>query len=185
VKRPYGITLDIACNKSGWPSILIYQQRNCEPWPKAVEPDPPSPDRLMVGRYFGFKLDIMLGTLRFPVKKLWKKEFWKFSLPYADRQTAINPWNSGNHWFVLTIPYCPGFFISCGIGGKYKQPGFYFGFKTYQVNRISSGLINYYTNKYEGTEENPVYTWASKEEQGNIYMCLSTRTSEDILKEEE
>ncbi len=186
MKRPYGYTIDIGCNRKGLPSVLIYPQRNREPWPKSVEPDedPNKPDKLMVGKYFGFKLDLMFGTLRFPVKKFWKKEFWKFNMPYEDRQTAINPWNSGNHWFVLTIKHCPGFFISFGIGGKNKQPGFYIGFKTYRVDRISSGLRDYYTKEYAGTKDNPVYTWATPEEQGNMYMCLSARTSSDILKED-
>jgi hypothetical protein len=135
-------------------------------------------------KWFGFRLDLIFGTLRRPIPNIFKREFYLFNASdpgdpnYVRKESEINPWNSGNHWFVLTIPYCPGIFLSAFI---YK-PGFYLGTKTYEVNRISSQLLDYKTQKYQYDENGkPIYTWASEEEQGNIYLCPSGSLRSDLM----
>ena len=75
------------------------------------------------------------------------------------------------------------------------QPGFYVGFKTYYVNRISSQLKSVYmpdgndlfgfeegdSIHYNRTDWTPIYTWATKEEQGNSYLILTIAGRGDIV----
>jgi hypothetical protein len=140
---------------------------------------------------FGIRLDLMIGTLKRPIPKVFLKEFWlrnasRFGDPnYVRKESTINPWNSGNHWFVLKIPFCPGIFFSTFIKvGKNKQPGFYIGTKTYEVNKISSCLLDYAKQEYQTNNlGNPIYTWATREEQGSIYLCPSASIRSDLIED--
>ena len=134
-------------------------------------------------RHGGFKIDINIGTLRRPIPKFWKKEFW--SRDYMTQEPATNPWNSGNHWFVLTVPFFIGVFISICYGAGERQPGFYIGCKTYEVNEISQGLGKY----RKGNPEIRLYkypypkhrAWGKASEVGNIYLCLSASLRSDLV----
>jgi len=134
-------------------------------------------------KHGGLKIDINIGTLRRPIPKFWKKEFW--SRDYMTQEPFTNPWNSGNHWFVLTIPLFIGIFISICYGAGERQPGFYIGCKTYEVNEISQGLGKYdagnpenYLHKYPYPEN---VAWGKTNEVGNIYLCPSASLRDDLV----
>ena len=134
-------------------------------------------------KYGGFKFDLLAGTMRRPIPRFWKKEFW--SQDYMTKEPATNPWNSGNHWFVLTIPWMIGFFISICYGAGKRQPGFYFGLKTYEVNEISQGLGVYdigNSQEYLVKLPYPQYVaWGRYDEKGNIYLCPSASVRDDLV----
>ena len=144
MRTPKGISLEIGLNSKMAPSIYLGQQAFIQIRPMAVEISPVTGLQQFVRNTFGgIKIDISIGSILRPVRKLWK---WP----------PENPWTSGNQWFVLRIPIIPTFFVSLSIGKKGKQYGVYLGFKTYEVNHISN----------EGG-------WAKKDEIGNIYLCPS------------
>ena len=134
----------------------------------------------------GFRFDLLVGTFRRPVPKFWKREFWwDYDKYYAERNQATNPWNSGNYWFIATIPWMPAFFLSCSWGWGEKQPGFYVGFKTYRVDHISCQLKQFKPDRddlfvFDG-EGNKVWTWCDAEEVGNEYLCLSASVRGDMV----
>jgi len=126
--NPHGISLEVGFDDKGvHPHILKQRMQTIRPWINGK-----------VAPRGGFKFDIGIGTMRRPIPKFWKKEFW--SKDYVTKEQNTNPWNSGNHWFVLTIPFMPYLFISCCYGAGKRQPGFYFGFKTYQISDKNSCL---------------------------------------------
>ncbi len=111
IKSPKGISFNFGIGKHWIPSFLII------PVPlRTIRPKIQEAGKLTTVKRFGFRLDILLGTLRRPVPKIYKREFWLRHAKspgdpnYVTKETAINPWNSGHHWFGLTIPVCPGFF---------------------------------------------------------------------------
>ena len=59
-------------------------------------------------------IDIGIGTIRRPIPKFWIKEFW--IRDYAIKNPLTNPWNSGNHWFILNIPVMPYIFLGVFLG---------------------------------------------------------------------
>ena len=128
----------------------------------------------------GFKLDISFGTLRRPIPKFWKKEFW--AKDYMIQEPNTNPWNSGNHWFVLTIPVFIGIFLSISYGAGKRQPGIYIGCKTYEVNKISQDLIDYSAGEpwVQAVYKDEI-AWGDKKEKGNIYLCPSASIRDDLV----
>ena len=179
IKKPIGISFEFGCaeveGKRKW-FVYLSKQKLIH-----VRATYPINGNMINARYGGFKLDLNLGTLRGPIPKFWKKEFW--SRDYMTQEPATNPWNSGKHWFVLTIPICIGIFISACFGLGEKQPGFYFGMKTYEVNRISQNLIDYSIG-----DPSKLATWTDKlawgkeEEKGNIYLYFSMTLREDMVE---
>ena len=142
MKQPKGISLEIGLNSKMVPSMYLGQQSFRQIRPIAVELDPKTYlQKFVRNTYGGIKIDISIGAILRPVRKIWR---WPLE----------NPWTTGNHWFVLRIPVIPAFFISLSFGKRGRQRGFYFGFKTYKVDRISN----------EGK-------WAKEDEVGNIYLC--------------
>jgi len=134
----------------------------------------------------GFKFDLNIGTICRPIPRFWKKEYR--SKDYIVKEPATNPWNSGNHvklwnWLpfvqehVLRIPISIGFFFSIYITiGKYK-PGFYFGFKTYVIDKISQALGLYNEGDpevYLHKAPYPLVTaWGKREWSGHTCLCPS------------
>ena len=175
--RPYGISFEIGCYKDG----------NQRRWFIYVGKQKPLHIRPTVNNrnadYGGFKLDISIGKLRRPVPKFYKKAFW--SKEYMKKEPATNPWNSGNHWFVLSIPFFVGVFLSVCYGAGKNQPGFYIGTKTYEVNAISQGLGLYNfadPTKLLHKHRYPSFVaWGKKWESGNIYLCPSASIRKDLV----
>jgi len=101
------------------------------------------------------------------------------------QEPATNPWNSGNHWFVLTIPLFVGLFVSICYGAGERQPGFYIGCKTYKVNKISQGVGNYDIGNpemYLHKQPYPVnVAWGKSSEVGNVYLCPSASLRGDLV----
>lgn len=62
----------------------------------------------------GMKLDLVAGQMIRPVRKFW--------------EPGNNPWKGDEPWFVIRCPMI-GPFISLAVGDL----GFYFGFKTFEV----------------------------------------------------
>lgn len=183
MKKPVGISINIVDSK--WPINIVSLPL------RTIRPQKKVDGKLTTVKRFGFRLDIMLGQLKRPIPKIYKKEFWLGSASrfgdknYVRKESTINPWNSGNHWFILNIPICIGIFFSACVQIKDGvQPGFYIGTKTYEVNRISSQLMNYEKQTYlTNNLGNPIYTWATKEEQGNVYLCPSASLRSDLIED--
>lgn len=160
--NPFGISFNIGF--AGWyPSIMIsrIQMATCKP--QAVyEIDDGVNARHVISETsgFGFRFDILAGTLRAPMGPFWKLDYWKNRAKY-------NHWESGLHAFVYTIPLMIGFFCSMTVptGGD-RQSGFYFGLKNYRVDKTSN----------KGG-------WASPEEMGNFYMVLTSTARRDMIEE--
>jgi hypothetical protein len=96
-------------------------------------------------------MDLHVGTIRRPV---------------INPLTWANPWTSGRHLFVLTIPVCIGGFISAFIRIKQYTPGFYIGTKTYRYDYISATK--------DPNAEPKEWTWGyGPDELHNIYMAPS------------
>ena len=127
-------------------------------------------------RYGGLKLDLVLGKVRFPVPKFWKKEFW--SQDYMVQEPATNPFNSGKHWFVLSLLTFIWPFICFAFPYKgERQPGFYLGAKTYHVNEISQGFGRYDIGNPEVLLEKAPYplvlAWGKQSDVDKVYLCLT------------
>jgi len=118
-------------------------------------------------KYGGFKFDIMFGKTRRPVSRFYKIWRFFFNKDYVSHETEFNPWNSGNHWFVWTIPFDIGFFISL----SFWIFEIYFGSKTYAVNRISQNLKIYKPDRNDIIMDE--IAWGDAAEKGNVYMCPS------------
>jgi hypothetical protein len=130
----------------------------------------------------GIRLDLLYGTIKRPVPKFYKKEFW--SSDRVKKEQNTNPWNSGKHWFVLHIPFCIGFLFSICLGWGKNQPGFYIGLKTYVVNHISAYLKKYspdHNDTFIIINGEPVMTWCNKSELGNKYLCPSVSIRKDLV----
>ena len=170
--NPIGITLEVGRDDKGW---FVYLGKL-----KLLKVRP-SRDGIDA-KYGGFKFDLLAGVMRRPIPRFYKKEFW--AKDYMVQEPATNPWNSGNHWFVLTLP-CFGFFISACYGKGKRQPGFYFGLKTYEVNEISQGLGRYeignpeeYLVKWPYPE---IVAWGRNNEKGSLYLCVSASLRDDLV----
>lgn len=130
----------------------------------------------------GVRLDAVWGTIKRPVPRFYKKEFW--SRDYVKKEQNTNAWNSGNHWFVLNIPCCAGLLLSACFGWGKNQPGFYVGLKSYRVDHISSFLKKYspdHDDMFVVVNGEPVLTWCSQSELGNEYLCPSISIRKDMV----
>lgn len=118
----------------------------------------------------GIRFDAFIGYIVRPVSKWYHWRLWKAVLTgnkYG--KMLFNPWNSGNHWFVLRIPFrLPVLFISASIIiGKFN-PGGYLGFRTALVDNNTH-------RKAEWADDGEVlrwcdeYAWGNESENGNIY----------------
>ena len=157
MKKPVGLSLEIGINSEWWPSLLIYRQKLGRLRAKVPEAGPipnAGDDSLKTFAYFGLKVDLNFGTWRWPVNH-WSWPPW---------YPKVSRWNSGKHWFVMTIPFFPGLYISSYVGNKKMVWGFYLGCKTYMMNKNSTSLINETGNHW------PEMAWGRKEELGNFYI---------------
>jgi hypothetical protein len=177
MKKPIGLSIEFGINSEKKPSLLIYPQRwgrlrakvpEVSSWHKTTE--------LKTAKYLGAKLDLHFGTWKRPVARLyqWRWDKWR------PRSNWGNPWNSGDHWFVLGGFPCIGAFVSLFVKIGKKEPGIYLGTKTYKVDHISSQLKDK-NDTYITKDGKPVYTWATEKEQGNIYLCPSLSIRADLV----
>jgi len=191
MKKPFGYSFHFGINSKFMPTFMIMPIKLGTLRPKTIEHKEYFNESEVANvTYFGIRFDISFGTLRYPVSPFYKKEFWLTNARrfgdknYIEKESNTNGWNSGKHIFTITIPFMPAFFISACLGNKKTQPGFYLGFKTFKVDHISSQLLNYETQEYQFDENgDPIYTWATKEEQGNFYLCLSASTRSDLIED--
>jgi hypothetical protein len=125
----------------------------------------------------GFRFDIVWGPIVRPIPKFWLPGFW------LRRDQGYNPWHQGCYAFILRIPYSIGFFMSAGLGWGNRQPGFYFGLKSYKVDHGSSGLKNengwFVIDLDTGTVP---LTWPKKKDVGRIYLCPSMSIRSDLVE---
>lgn len=174
MKKPIGISLEIGRDEKGW-FVYLGKQKMLHIRPTRNNTN---------ARYGGLKIDLSFGTVKRPLPKIYKREYW--SKEYMVREPATNPWNSGNHWFVLSIPIpVPTFFVSLCYGAGKRQPGFYFGFKTYEVNAISQGLGRYNVGQPEKVLAKAPYpanvAWGGIKDVGNIYLAFSFSIRKDLV----
>lgn len=144
MRKPIGYSFEIGINENKTPSLCMYPTQFCNIRPIAVMSNlVNAPIPSMVRNVFGgIKVDLLFGKIKRPVLN-----------PFAKQ----NPWTSGNHWFVIDIPFpLPALFISLGFGKRGRQFGFYFGCKTYRIDHISNAG-----------------KWCDESEMGNIYLCPS------------
>jgi len=185
MEKPIGISLEIGFDNSGSHCNLLKQRlQSIRPWTK-------QDGKWKIAPYGGFKFDLTIGTFRRPIPKFWKKEFW--SRDYITKEQNTNPWNSDNYWFILSIPWFPSFFISCCYGKGEKQPGFYFGWKTYRIMDLSQGHIvecqlkQYMTDRNDkfifDNDNNPILTWCNINDLGKTYTCLSASIRDDLIED--
>ena len=196
MEKPVGISFEIGKDDKGW-FVYIGRQKllhirptrheDDNSWFKFQWKDPYITIEDHRGwknaRYGGLKLDLMFGRYRCPMPLFWKKEFW--AKDYMVQEPVTNSWNSGNYWFILDIPYFLSPFISLCFGLEEKQPGFYLGAKTYEVNEISQGLGRY---DIGNPEENLIkwpypetVAWGRNNEKGNLYICVSASLRGDMV----
>jgi hypothetical protein len=64
-------------------------------------------------------------------------------------------------------------------GAGERQPGFYIGTKTYEVNRISQNR-KIYTSDRNDIIRNEI-AWGKESEKGNIYLCPSISIRDDLV----
>lgn len=183
MNKPYGISVEIGFDNKGIPHFHILKQRLQTIRPYIKDND----NNWIIAPRGGFKFDLGIGTMRRPIPKFWKKEFW--SRDYVTKEQATNPWNSGNHWFVLTIPFIPYFFTSICYGSGEKQPGIYFGFKTYKITEnipcIECQLKKYKDDKNDvfiyDSNTKPILTWCNEKDIGHTYLALSASIRDDMV----
>ena len=166
-RNPFGISFEIGKDEKGY-FVYIGKLKLLKVRPSRDVID---------ARYGGFKFDLLAGTMRRPIPRFWKGEFW--SQDYMIKEPATNPWNSGNHWFVLTIPIMVGAFLSFCYGAGERQPGFYIGMKTYEVNRISQNRKIYMPDRNDIIGND--IAWGNELEKGNIYLCPSASIRDDLV----
>ena len=176
MRKPIGISLEIGRDDRGW---FAYAGKQ-----KLLHIRPTRNDTN--ARYGGLKLDLSLGTVRRPWPKVWKKEY--YARDYMTKEPVTNPWNSGNHAFTLLpawFPPLPTFFLSMCYGAGKKQPGFYIGFKTYEVNTTSQGLGRYDAgNPQQKLEKHPypaTVAWGSSKEIWRVYLAFSLSVRGDLV----
>jgi hypothetical protein len=180
--KPIGITIELGINKKKLPQLFLGPQRFGKIRPRVREQTSTYEDTVNIAPYGGIKIDFGLGTLRRPIPKFWKKDFW--SSDYR-KKMPYNPWNSGNHWFILTIPIIPYIFVMMMFGRWGKKeitPGFYIGGRTAYVNNWTHWLIDtskisesgkWPNNKIPWVRDkngNPILAWGSMKEEGNVYI---------------
>lgn len=173
MKTPVGISIEIGRDEQGWFGYFgKLKLLKVRPSRNGID-----------AKHGGFKLDLLCGKLRRPIPKFWKREFW--AKDYMTKEPVTNPWNSGNHWFVLTIPWTLGLFLSVCYGAGGRQPGFYVGMKAYEVNEISQGLGKYDVGnpqEYLIKWLYPQYVaWGRHDEAGNVYLCPSASIRADLV----
>ena len=121
----------------------------------------------------GLRVDLVLGRIVRPIPKFWKREFW--SRDRYIKNITTNPWNSGNHWFVIRIFPVPMLFVSASfLIGKYN-PGGYIGGRTALVNNYTHYLANWAAdgsvlNWQKNHSDENICAWGELSEDGNIYV---------------
>lgn len=82
---------------------------------------------------YGIRFDLVIGKLLRPIPKIYRWEFWCF---WSHRiRNKVNPWNSGNHWFIFYLPWVIlPFFSICFPLFKWN-PGGYLGARTANFSR--------------------------------------------------
>jgi hypothetical protein len=185
VKKPIGITFQAGVDKKRISFNVGKQVLG------TIRPLVKKDGKMEIAPNGGLRLDLTLGTFKRPIPKFWKKEFWSKS--YVIKNQATNPWNSGNYWFVINIPWFPSFFFSACYGQGKNQPGFYIGWKTYRIMDLSQGnIVECQLKKYRITKDdefifdkegNPVLTWCTNKDLGNIYTCLSASIRGDLVED--
>jgi hypothetical protein len=99
-----------------------------------------SDERLYTPKGWGIRFNIVAGKMMWPMEKFWIKN--------------QNPWNGGEIWFVIRLPFLIAPFLSVSLG----PIGFYIGCKTFLCKPRHLDLSNYgkWLRPEEcGTDEEP------------------------------
>jgi len=210
--KPFGISIEIGHDRRGW-FLYIGRYKLLHIRPTRHKNDGGKKfifDYYKQGKYNhrdwkpaafgGLKIDLGFGKWRRPIPKFWKKAFWpglvawwrkgkiSFEEKYMIKEPATNAWNSANHDCVLFwryFPILPFFFISFCCGKGEKTPGFWFGLRSYLVNKTSQAIGLYdigdpWVRLYKA--EYPKYTaWGSPKEEGNIYLYPWVQIKKDLV----
>lgn len=193
MKRPYGLSFEMADAEDGSRHFYLGRQKFLHVRPTYIK------DGVETNaERGGFKFDINIGTMCRPLPKFWKKAFWYSGFinwwhgrevynaheRYMMKEPTTNPWNSGNHWKVIRFPFI-GFFVSCYIVHGEDRPGFYLGFKTYMVDKISQALGLYFKGSPEIYLEKAPYpdtvAWGKKKWSGDRCLCISGTARKNMM----
>jgi len=133
--------------------------------------------------WFGFRFDLVWGPLVMPVRKWYLPRAWGGDQRY-------NPWNSGNHWFVVKLPIFLGFFVSVLLGKALgsKVPGFWFGCRTANLsNTVDWQLrLDWEKSEYDpaawavDSQGNPIEAWPVGQYKGRPTVELTLAIRSDM-----
>lgn len=164
---PTGISFSLGFSK-GRPSLIVQKLPLSRVMPlAAIETDDGKDTRHIISETdgFGLRIDLVLGPVCAPIPKFWKLDYWTNKSKYVS-------WTSGNHAGVYKFPCLPGFLFSMCVpwgknpNGTARQPGFYFGTKSYRVDKTSNAG-----------------GWASEKMLGKFYLCFSAAMRHDLVGE--
>lgn len=123
--------------------------------------------------WLGFRLDIVAGSLKRPVGRLYHWQFWA-----GDKR--FNPWNGEKGpWFVIALPVAIGVFVSAMFGRWGNNvPGFYFGLRTADWSNPVDWQLRLDWSKPDSDRAawawdehgRPVSLWAADEDRGRKYL---------------
>ena len=161
-----GISCNLAFPRKGWPKIFISMLRLRTIRPQWKEG---------IAEKGGVRFDLVWGPLVRPIPKFWLPGFW------FRRDQGYNPWHQNCYAFILRIPFVIGFHFSAGFGWGERQPGVYFGLKSYRVWWDSCGLKDH--DKQFVKDENGEYilTWPKPEDVGRHYLCPGASVRSDLV----
>lgn len=173
--KPIGITLEFGCTEhEGKRKWFVYagslKQKKMRASYKGID-----------SAHGGIKFDMVFGSWRRPVPRLFRFGFWKRGkTPYDIWEQEYNPWNSGRHWFEIPDIRLPAFFLS--IGKEDNEA--YVGWKSYDIDRISQNLKKYMPDRNDVIFDD--VAWGSPDEKGNTYLaasaCLRLKCLKDFFK---
>lgn len=133
----------------------------------------------------GVRVDLTWGTIRRPIPRFFTKAFW--SKDKYKKNSETNAWNSGNHWFVLTIPWALTLF-TCVLFGKWGKnvPGGYLGGRTAWMNDYShylaiwrkDGEVKEWAKNPDGSQK---LAWGELSEGGNLYIEPTVTIRKDMM----
>jgi len=185
MRKPVGFTINIGWNSWGLPKVVINKQTMGNLRPRIYN-DEGMLENVKLG---GVKFDFGIGTWRRPIPKFWKMDFWNKDYRIKSK---YNPWNSGNHWFVLNIPVFPYIFICAYWKVGDNSPGFYFGGRTAEMNPVSHWLIDYSHIDENGNlsgdfwmrdeDGKPQLAWGTWGEEGNYYVEPTLSIRKDMAR---
>ena len=129
-----------------------------------------------IARKGGLRFDVVWGPIIRPIPKFWLSGFW------FKRDLGYNPNHQNCYWFILRIPWVVGIFTSIAFGWGERQPGLYFGLKSYEIDWHSAGLKNVDGNLVLNDQGDPIMTWPKQHEIGEMALSPSMSIRKDLVE---